>query len=78
MKVIRSETTKINSESDIVLARKSGREIAEEIGFRPVDCTKIVTAISELARNICLYAKSGTSTINNVSIEPCQKLVQAL
>lgn len=50
----------INIEDDIVLARKAGRELAQEIGFRNLDCIKIATAISELARNIFLYAKKGS------------------
>lgn len=36
-----------------------GREIAGEMGFSPMECTLIATAISELARNIVLYARQG-------------------
>jgi serine/threonine-protein kinase RsbT len=46
--------------ADIVAARRAGRELAEQRGFKPVDCAQIATAISELARNICLYAGTGT------------------
>lgn len=49
----------IRQEWDIVGARQLGRERAKEIGFGTVDQARIATAISELARNIYLYAESG-------------------
>lgn len=49
----------INSDQDIVLARQKGRNLAADAGFSPVDCTLVATAISELARNIVSYAKTG-------------------
>lgn len=49
----------IKKEWDIVGARQLGRKIAKEIGFGTVDQARIATAISELARNIYLYAKQG-------------------
>ncbi|MGE5544369.1 MAG: anti-sigma regulatory factor [Bacillota bacterium] len=49
----------ITDESDIILARKTIREISGRLGFSLTDVTRIVTATSELARNICLYAGSG-------------------
>ncbi len=49
----------INSDQDIVLARQKGRSLAAEAGFSSVDSTLIATAISELARNIVSYAKTG-------------------
>lgn len=49
----------IRSNSDILEARKQGRELAGELGFPSIDCTLIATAISELARNIVLYAQEG-------------------
>ncbi|WP_188456843.1 anti-sigma regulatory factor [Virgibacillus oceani] len=49
----------INKEWDIVGARQMGRDIAREIGFGTVDQARIATAISELARNIYLYAETG-------------------
>ncbi|WP_226038146.1 anti-sigma regulatory factor [Aquibacillus saliphilus] len=50
---------KINREWDIVGARQIGREHAKKIGFGTVDQARIATAISELARNIYLYADTG-------------------
>ncbi|CDQ40903.1 MULTISPECIES: anti-sigma regulatory factor [Virgibacillus] len=49
----------INKEWDIVGARQLGRDIAKKIGFGTVDQARIATAISELARNIYLYADHG-------------------
>jgi serine/threonine-protein kinase RsbT len=50
---------RINSDVDIVAARYKGRELARELGFGPTDLALITTAISELARNIVLYAPGG-------------------
>src|SRR5699024_2280681 len=50
----------IHKEWDIVAARQLGREIAKETGFGTVDQARIATAVSEIARNIYLYAKNGT------------------
>ncbi|WP_160719515.1 anti-sigma regulatory factor [Bacillus sp. USDA818B3_A] len=52
-------SVKILSEWDIVTARQLGRNIAKELGFGTVDQTRITTVISELARNIYLYAGKG-------------------
>lgn len=51
---------KITSQGDIVLARRRIREIAVDMGFGMTDVTRIVTAVSELTRNIQQYAGSGT------------------
>ena len=49
----------INTELDIVAVRKEVRQAAAGIGFGVTDVTRIVTAASELARNIFLYANPG-------------------
>jgi len=53
----------INSDHDIVLARQRGRALAQQIGFSNSNLTLVATAISELARNILLYAKRGELTL---------------
>ncbi|KAB7704810.1 ATP-binding protein [Bacillus aerolatus] len=50
---------KIINEWDIVAARQLGRNVAKDLGFGTVDQARITTAISELARNIYLYAGQG-------------------
>ncbi|WP_246945303.1 anti-sigma regulatory factor [Bacillus pinisoli] len=57
---------KIISEWDIVAARQLGRDIAKKMGFGTVDQARIATAISELARNIYLYAQKGSICIEEV------------
>ncbi|WP_088105709.1 anti-sigma regulatory factor [Halalkalibacter urbisdiaboli] len=49
----------VKNEWGIVAARQAGRTLSKEIGFGSVDQARITTAISELARNIYLYAKQG-------------------
>ena len=49
----------IGSSADIVTARQRGRALATALGFTGGDLTVIATAISELARNIIEYAKTG-------------------
>jgi serine/threonine-protein kinase RsbT len=51
---------RITSEGDIVAARKAIRDAATALGFSLIDVTRIVTAASELTRNIYQYAGSGT------------------
>lgn len=57
----------IYTEWDIVAARQLGRDEARELGFGVVDQARITTAISELARNIYLYAKVGKIEIERIS-----------
>lgn len=59
-------TIDIITEWDIVAARQIGRNIAKEIGFGTVDQARIATAISELARNIYLYARAGEIVIERL------------
>ena len=49
----------INNESDIIIVRKTVRDVATKLDFGLADMTRIVTAASELARNVFLYAGSG-------------------
>ncbi|MGF2614274.1 anti-sigma regulatory factor [Rossellomorea vietnamensis] len=58
---------KITNEWDIVAARQLGRNVAKDLGFGTVDQARITTAISELARNIYLYAGQGQICIEKLS-----------
>lgn len=49
----------IGHETDIVTARQKGRELAAGSGFPSTEQTLIATAISEVARNIVVYARRG-------------------
>jgi serine/threonine-protein kinase RsbT len=57
----------INNETDIVIARQKGREIASDIGFTSIDLALIATAISELTRNIVTYGDKGHMIIETIS-----------
>ena len=54
-----SGTQPIAVEQDVVLARQTARKLATECGKRLVDLTKMVTAVSELARNTVVYGGGG-------------------
>ncbi|MFY0545940.1 anti-sigma regulatory factor [Brevibacillus sp. H7] len=60
------ERIPIQAEEDIVLARHLGRNLSKWIGFGTIMQSRIATSISELARNIFLYAGEGTITIDKV------------
>ena len=49
----------VSSDADVVTAREKGRELSARVGFSSIDMTLIVTAISEVARNITDYAGEG-------------------
>jgi len=49
----------VRIEQDVVLARQLTRKIASDCGMRLVDLTKLVTAVSELARNTVVYGGGG-------------------
>lgn len=52
----------VENEADIVHVRQAVRLLAQTAGFGLVDQTKLVTAASELARNIVKYAGMGKMT----------------
>ena len=58
----------IANEADVVAARQRGRAMAIELGFAGCDGTLIATAISEVARNILLYAQRGEIVLGCVEI----------
>jgi serine/threonine-protein kinase RsbT len=55
-----------HTDQNIVSARQKGRTLAVELGFSPGDATLIATAISELARNIVTYARTGVVAIQGI------------
>lgn len=56
----------IRSDLDIVIARTLARDTAKNMGFGAIDQARIATAVSELARNIFLYAGTGTVTVREM------------
>lgn len=53
----------IAADRDIVRARQGAREEAAAVGFSAGDQTVIAAAVSEIARNILMYARRGTITL---------------
>lgn len=58
----------VEDELDIVTARQAGRQASRALGFDLVDETRVTTAISELARNIVLYAGKGQITLRKIKL----------
>ena len=56
---MQSRSIALESEHDIAVARGEVRSIAEWIGFRTIDQTRLATVTSELARNVVKYARRG-------------------
>ena len=60
MSVRRSEEIPVREVGDIVAVRQQTRQWAGAVGLSLVDQTKIVTAASELARNVVVYGGGGS------------------
>jgi len=73
--VTSKSSVEIITEGDIIAARQLGRNEAKALGFGTVDQARITTAISELARNIYLYASIGVIEIERVESETEKKIV---
>jgi RNA polymerase sigma factor (sigma-70 family) len=56
----------VQTDADVVTARKRGRELATQAGFSATELTVIATAISEIARNIVMFAKRGEIIVSLV------------
>ncbi|MVM30500.1 anti-sigma regulatory factor [Spirosoma sp. HMF4905] len=61
------DSMSITREQDVVPCRNRVKEVAVKIGMGIVNQTKLVTAASELVRNILRYADSGEVLIEVVS-----------
>lgn len=59
MPILKSEVQPVSTENDIVYVRQNVRKWAVEMKFSLVDQTKMVTAASELARNLLIYGGGG-------------------
>jgi serine/threonine-protein kinase RsbT len=63
-----SDGLSIESESDVVGARRAVRDAAIQLGFGQTDVTRIVTAASELARNTFKYGGGGIMRCRRIQI----------
>ena len=61
------ETMPLRNSDDVVRVRQAVRARAVGAGFSLVDQTKIVTAASELARNVVVYGGGGTVRLESLN-----------
>lgn len=59
MQLLRQERFPVKTQQDVVVVRQRVRAFALEAGFSILDQTKVITAASELARNIIDYGGGG-------------------
>jgi serine/threonine-protein kinase RsbT len=59
MQIRKTETLPVRSSAEVVGVRQAVRKWAIELGFSLVEQTKVVTAASELARNMIDYGGGG-------------------
>jgi serine/threonine-protein kinase RsbT len=64
---VADEPIPLRSDEDVVRARHRVRQLAQQAGLRLVDQTKLVTAVSELARNTVVHGGGGTVTAGLVT-----------
>lgn len=57
----------VGSYEDIILARQKIRFITQDLSFSLLDQTRIITAVSELGRNIVVHAKEGHISVFKLS-----------
>ena len=58
--VVKQLSFSLVSDVDVTAARGGVRDWARELGFSLLDVTKVVTAASELARNVVVHGFGGT------------------
>ena len=66
MATVRTETASVRTSADVVSVRHLVRRWAVELGFTLVEQTKIVTAASELARNMIDYGGGGELILDSL------------
>ena len=62
----KSATVLVTTDADVVKVRQAVRTLAVEIKLSLVDQTKVVTAASELGRNLLVYGGGGEVRLNIV------------
>lgn len=72
MIVLNKETINIQREQDVVFFRNRVNEYADKIKMGLVNKTKLLTAASELVRNMLIYAKEGKVQCEIISLSALQ------
>lgn len=60
----------VSHESDVVVARRCARELASRQGLSEVRSEALATAVTEVARNIVVHARSGEILLSAVGSAP--------
>ncbi len=63
MMILSKESLVIQKEQDVIFFRNKAKEYAVKIGMSLVGQTKLLTAASELVRNMLRYADGGQATL---------------
>lgn len=56
----------LRTDIDVLAARRAVTQMGRDIKLRALDCTKVVTAASELARNAILHGRGGTMLLERL------------
>ncbi len=67
IKVKTTETLKIGHEHDVIVLIGRLRQQSERLGMNSLNRTKLITAASELARNMLNYAGGGEVSVDEIS-----------
>jgi PAS domain S-box-containing protein len=66
------------AERDVARARMAVRELCQKLGARPLALQKIATVVSELARNMVLYAGGGRLVVGSVGTDKKCVFIRAI
>ena len=66
MQILRRVEVSIGREDDIVVVRRTVREMAEKLGFDRFAIAAMTTATSELARNVWMHAGGGIAVLEEI------------
>ncbi|MGV3603182.1 MAG: anti-sigma regulatory factor [Dyadobacter fermentans] len=61
------EILSVRQERDVVICRNRVKEVAAKLGMGIVNQTKLITAVSELARNMLIYGGGGNVLLQTVT-----------
>ena len=61
---LKTKTVAVNDDVDVAYAALAAKNYAKEIGFTTASQYMISTAVSELARNMFIYAKKGIISLS--------------
>jgi anti-sigma regulatory factor (Ser/Thr protein kinase) len=69
-----ARTLTVNSDYHVVTAQETAHAMLRGL-FKPTECIRVVTAVSELARNIYLYAQTGDVRVELAEVEGPERML---